>query len=202
MEHLSDHVIILLAAGSSSRMGKPKQMLNVNGTTLLQLAVSSSLSSQISSIVVVLGANAIEHQSVLNNLPITTVVNSDWSKGMGSSLKVGLRKAISVFPDMQAAMILVCDQPRLTSDHINTMARTFNQSKPIAIASQYNGTVGVPAIFDRSLFSRLLLIEDKAGARDVLRKLEKELITVPFAGGEIDLDTPEDYQRFIEGRLG
>jgi molybdenum cofactor cytidylyltransferase len=201
MEKYHDQAIVLLAAGSSSRMGTPKQMLIVNGRTMLQQAVNSAIASLIPNIIVVLGANAEQHDGIIKERAVMTIINKDWEKGMGSSLKAGLKKAISQYPTVQAVMVLVCDQPLLSSVHINKLATEYHKTQPMAIASRYNGINGVPAIFDRSIFSSLMMLKDESGAREVLKKLENNLITIPFEGGEIDLDTPDDYKNFIEGKV-
>jgi len=200
MTRYNDQVIILLAAGNSSRMGTSKQMLSVNGHTLLEHSVNCAVGSQIPNVIVVFGSHAHDHQAALKGRPITMEINQEWASGIGSSLKAGLKKAIQSYPNVQAIMVLVCDQPLLSSVHINRMASAYFQSRPLAVASQYNnGVVGVPALFDRSIFSSLMQLDDKLGAREILNKLNQELTLIPFVGGEIDLDTPEDYHRYING---
>lgn len=197
----SDFAIVILAAGSSKRMGKPKQMLEIHGTTLLQHSVNTAVASGIPNIVVVLGANAEEHKASLFNRPITLLENAQWERGMGSSLKVGVKKAIELFKDVQALIVMVCDQPLISSVHIGNLIKAFQAHEPLAIASGYNDSYGVPAVFDRSVFSLLIKIDDHSGARAILEKLKDDLVLVPFFGGEIDLDTPEEYQRFINGEF-
>ncbi len=197
MTQYNDQAIVLLAAGNSSRMGTSKQMLNMNGKTLLEHTVSCAVASHISNILVVLGANVTEHKAVLTGSPVSVLVNPDWAKGMGCSLKAGLKKIIDQYNNVQAVMVIVCDQPLLTSNHIDALAEVYQKRRPLAIASQYNGTYGVPAIFDRSIFSHVLMISDHSGAREVLQKMERELVMVPFDGGEIDLDTPQDYRDYM-----
>jgi molybdenum cofactor cytidylyltransferase len=193
-----NEAIVILAAGNSSRMGATKQTLDIGGQTLLNHAVNCALSSQIPNVVVVLGANLAETQNLVHGLPIMTVVNPDWNRGMGKSLKLGVSKAIEMNPMLEGIMIMVCDQPRVTVTHINEMGRIHIIKRPLAVASEYNGTLGVPVLFDRSVFSDLLMIDDQSGAKDVLKKIRTEVISIPLQGGEIDLDTPEDYQAFIQ----
>ena len=200
MNPTTDFAIVILAAGNSSRMGTSKQLLEVNGRTLLLHTVNSAIASQIPNIVVVLGANAEAHHVILKEKSATVIVNNDWIKGMGSSLKLGVKKAIEQYTDVQAIMVMVCDQPLISSIHINNLVKAYQQHGAIAVASHYNDTFGVPALFDRSVFSSLMKIGDEMGARQILKKLEQDLIPVPFIGGEIDLDTPEDYQKFIDGK--
>jgi molybdenum cofactor cytidylyltransferase len=125
-------------------------------------------------------------------------VNPDWNRGMGKSLKLGVSKAIEMNPMLEGIMIMVCDQPRVTVTHINEMGRIHIIKRPLAVASEYNGTLGVPVLFDRSVFSDLLMIDDQSGAKDVLKKIRTEVMSLPLLGGEIDLDTPEDYESFMQ----
>ena len=194
----TNEAIVLLAAGNSSRMGTSKQSLDMGGQTLLNHTVQCAISSQIPNVIVVLGAHLAETQNIVKGLPITTVVNPDWSRGMGKSLKLGVTKALEANPMLEGIMILVCDQPKISVTHINEMGRMHIIKRPLAVASAYKGTLGVPVLFDRSVFSDLLKVDDQAGARDVLKKIKSEVISLPFAGGEIDLDTPEDYQSFMQ----
>jgi molybdenum cofactor cytidylyltransferase len=194
----ANEAIVLLAAGNSSRMGTPKQALDIGGHTLLNHAVSCALASQIPNVIVVFGAHLTETQHLIQDLRVIPVVNPNWQLGMGSSLKLGINKAIEINSMLEGAMIMVCDQPKVTVTHINEMGRIHIIKRPLAVASEYNGTIGVPVLFDRSVFSSLLKIDNQSGAKEVLQKLKSEIITLPLAGGEIDLDTPEDYQSFMK----
>ena len=197
----ANEAIVLLAAGNSSRMGRPKQSLDIGGQTLLNHAVTCALASQIPNVVVVLGAHLTETSHQLHDLRVITVVNPNWQLGMGSSLKMGISKAIEINPLLEGAMVMVCDQPKVSVTHINEMGRIHIIKRPLAVASEYNGIVGVPVLFDRSVFSDLLKVDNQGGAKDVLRKIKSEIITLPLAGGEIDLDTPEDYQNFMNSSV-
>jgi molybdenum cofactor cytidylyltransferase len=194
----SNEAIVLLAAGNSSRMGTPKLALDIGGQTLLNHAVSCALASQIPNVVVVFGAHLTETQHLVQDLRVIPVVNPTWQLGMGNSLKLGISKAIEINPMLEGAMIMVCDQPKITVTHINEMGRIHIIKRPLAVASEYHGIIGVPVLFDRSVFSNLLQLDNQSGAKEVLQKIKSEIITLSLAGGEIDLDTPEDYQNFIK----
>jgi molybdenum cofactor cytidylyltransferase len=196
----ANEAIVLLAAGNSSRMGTAKQALDIGGQTLLNHAVSCAISSQIPNVVVVFGAHLNETLHLVQDLRIIPVVNPNWQLGMGSSLKLGISKAIEVNPMLEGAMLMVCDQPKISVTHINEMGRIHIIKRPLAVASEYNGVIGVPVLFDRSVFSNLLKVDNQSGAKEILQKIKSEIITLPFPGGEIDLDTPEDYQNFMKQR--
>jgi molybdenum cofactor cytidylyltransferase len=190
---------IVLAAGSSTRMGKSKQQLPVGNGTLLEHTIRCAVDSSQQNILVVLGAHAHQHQALIQHLPVTISVNIDWVMGMGNSLKFGVKKTLALWPDTQGLLVLVCDQPLLTATHLSTLTNTWLTRQPMAVASEYKSVAGVPAIFDRGVFQDLLSIRNPAGARELLLKWDAEVVRVPFAGGEIDLDTPEDYKSFLSG---
>ena len=201
MNGFSQQAIVILAAGSSTRMGVSKQMLDIGGESLLGHTVSCAMASQIPNVIVVLGSHAEEHQKMLEDLPIQIVVNDEWARGMGNSIKFGVRKAIEKYPELEAVFIVVCDQPKISARHLNEMGRIHMIRNPMAVASKYGDTVGVPVVFDRSVFSTLLMIDDHGGAKELLLKLEKETMHLPFEGGEIDLDTMEDYEKFMAHKV-
>jgi molybdenum cofactor cytidylyltransferase len=192
--------LILLAAGSSSRMGQPKQLLVLENEPLLLRSTKAVLSSGSENVTVVLGDNEKEHRSVISHLPVQIVVNQDWQKGMGSSIKTGLRHVLKNQPDVEAIIISVCDQPLLTSSHLNKIIAAYVQTHQSVVASYYSNSAGVPALFDKKLFSELLNIEDGQGAKVVLNKHSENLGLVDFPDGEIDLDTWKEYQNFISQR--
>jgi molybdenum cofactor cytidylyltransferase len=187
--------VILLAAGSSSRLGQSKQLVQVDGKTLLEKSAQAALDSEAGHVMVVLGAQATLHKKVIEKLAVEVVINEDWKKGMGNSLKAGLQHLISNYPKTEAVIITVCDQPFLTSEHLNKLIATYQKTKTEIVASSYNQTKGVPALFSRYLFGQLLELEEMAGARKIILNYPTDFPLVEFPRGEIDLDTPEDLAR-------
>jgi molybdenum cofactor cytidylyltransferase len=188
--------IIILAAGSSTRMGKPKQLLPVEGESLLHRATRTALRSKARIVVVVLGANEEDHRRAIKDLGADVIENPDWEKGMGSSLKAGL-KYLSGKDDISAVVIMVCDQPSVTSEHLDQLIDTHELTKKLVVASQYSGFPGVPALISRDLFDELKAIDDTNGAKKVIQGHLHETALVTLHGGEIDLDTPDEYQNYI-----
>ncbi len=186
--------IIILAAGSSSRMGQSKQLLDINGEPLLRRIVRIALDVVPDEVVVLLGANHEEHFKVIEDLPIKSVHNNNWERGMGSSIKAGLSHLLETSPSTSAVMILVCDQPLLTADHLKELKQAYITSGAPVAAMAYARTVGVPAIFEKSLFADLINLPDDKGAKIVIEK-NPSLLTIPFPEGSLDLDTPGDYER-------
>ncbi len=189
--------ILLLAAGSSSRMGRPKQLLLVEGEPLLLRTLRIALASKATNTVVVLGYQAKEIQSILNTQPVSVIVNPQWEKGMGNSFKFGLAEILKLKPDTSAVLTLVCDQPLLTTHHLDELLHHYTSTGKPIITSGYSKVQGVPTIFDRTIFPELLSIDDHQGAKHVIEKNPDRLVSVPFVGGEVDMDTPEDYDSLI-----
>jgi molybdenum cofactor cytidylyltransferase len=191
--------IIILAAGSSSRMGTSKQLLKINGEYLLRQTVVTAQITGIANTVVVLGANAEIHQSIIQNLQVDIVINAHWQTGMGSSLKAGLAYLKNKIRDLRGVIVLVCDQPLLTHSHLIDIINKHFQSKKKIIASKYDNTEGVPAFFSAELFPAMESLADSQGAKKIIEQNRDALATVLFSGGEIDLDTPDDYSQFLKG---
>jgi molybdenum cofactor cytidylyltransferase len=192
-----DISVLVLAAGASSRMGRPKQLLLVSGEPLLHKTVRIALSCKANKTFVVLGHQPVETQAILEGLPVSIFIHKQWPRGMGSSIKFGLTKILEANPDTSAVLILVCDQPLLTTAHLNNLIQHYRTTGKTIIASGYTNIQGVPALFDQLVFPELLSIKDEQGAKIILEKNPEQIATVPFIGGEIDLDTPEDYTSFV-----
>jgi molybdenum cofactor cytidylyltransferase len=188
--------IILLAAGASSRMGTSKQMMPVHGTPMLRSAVDIALHSKADRTVVVLGSNHIEHARLINDQKVSTVVNDRWSRGMGGSLKVGLNAVLSLDPSTEAVVVMLCDQPAVTSEYLNSLIDIFNLENKGIVASYYANAAGVPALFSRDFFQELSSMKDDGGAKSIIQKNSLHATHVDFARGVIDLDTPDDYRKF------
>lgn len=192
--------IIVLAAGSSSRMGRSKQLLDIDGQPLLCRCVDHALAASPSQVVVVLGANEKPHRELLEKLPVQILSNFYWKTGMGSSIKTGLNYLIQSGAELDAVILMVCDQPALTSDHLQKLIQIFHEKKKAIIASGYSNSSGVPVLFSRSFFSNLLLLNDDQGAKKIVQQFPDQVETVAFPNGSIDLDTEEDYQNFLKNK--
>lgn len=188
--------ILLLAAGSSSRMGQSKQLLSIHGKTLLQRITETCLSANTGRVIVALGARESEHRKKIQHLPVDIVSNPDWQKGMGSTIKVGINYINNQTPTARAVIISVCDQPHLTAQHLVQMSKEFEKQNQSIIASTYKKTRGVPALFDEFYFDALMQLEDTAGAKKIIQQYSNNVIDLPFPQGAIDLDTIEDYNTF------
>src|ERR1700741_1701755 len=160
--------IVLLAAGSSGRLGKSKQLLPYKGTTLLQHLINEATRSSAIGVVVVLGADAetIRHRIKTENIHI--VINEIWNEGMASSIRTGINKLQEIFPKADAAILIVCDQPFVTGLLLNKLIVTHRETgKPIVVSS-FDNTGGPPALFHQSMFPELLLLTGDKGARMIV----------------------------------
>ncbi len=182
--------IVILAAGGSSRLGSPKQLLPYAGITLVRHAADTALQTG-SQVVVVVGSEADKVRESLIGLHVRIVENPDWKEGMSSSIRVGIS---SLQPDADSAVIALCDQPKIAAAHLQALASVVDQFQPIA-ASSYDGTLGAPCAFNRSVFPKLLALKGDSGARELIRNAETSVIAVPFEAGNLDIDTQADYDR-------
>ncbi len=189
--------IVLLAAGSSSRMGRNKMTIVYKGITLIDRAVQAALSSAVDHTVVVSGANRKQNESLISRSEVELVFNESWESGIGSSIKCGLKMMMMKNKKLDAVIISVCDQPSLSFEIFDKLVDTYAQTGKQIIASAYGGIRGAPVLYDKVFFEDLLNIPDEHGAKQHLveNASEKIMATIPFAGGEVDIDTVEDLKK-------
>lgn len=190
--------VIILAAGQSSRLGSPKQLLKIKGTNLLQHSINAALGSNADQVLVVLGSSSGEIKKQLNSDQITILENPDWESGMSSSLRCGLTKVISDNTDIQAVILMVCDQPFVSSDLLNELISAYQNGDKAIIASFYDDVPGTPALFHQNMFQELLSLEGDKGARSLFKKFASQTATVSFKEGSIDIDTLENYKNLAK----
>jgi molybdenum cofactor cytidylyltransferase len=185
--------VILLAAGGSFRLGEPKQLLPYQGKTLLEHALQAAAALRAAS-VLVLGANADRLLKMVSNKAIETVVNDNWEEGMASSIRVGLRRMLDLHPDIKGIICMVCDQPFVTEKLLEELLERYYQTGKPIIASGYSNTIGTPAFFDNTVFSRLLELKGDEGAKRIMKENPEWVDIVDFPAGNIDIDTQSDYE--------
>ncbi|MDQ3283175.1 MAG: nucleotidyltransferase family protein [Acidobacteriota bacterium] len=185
---------VVLAAGSSSRMGSPKQLLRFGGITLLRRATLAAIDAGCDPVVVVTGAHAELSRQELEGLHVREAINRDWESGMASSIRSGIEAA----RDCDAAVLMLCDQPRVDAHVIAQLIAAFRENDAPIVASSYGGSFGVPALFSSVLFDELTQLHGAAGAKQIIAKQIADAKLIAFAGGETDVDTPEDFQRLLE----
>jgi molybdenum cofactor cytidylyltransferase len=187
--------LIILAAGASTRMGTPKQLLAYRGCTLIRHMAEVAIASYCKPIAVVLGANAERIKPEISQLPIKIVENQQWEEGMSTSIRVGLEALLAMNPNLDAVAIALCDQPLVSSPTLERIVEAYHLTGKPIIASEYSGTLGVPALFNRTLFSELMTLKSTEGAKKLIKKHIHEVFSVPFSEGAIDIDTPKDYEQ-------
>jgi molybdenum cofactor cytidylyltransferase len=189
---------VVLAAGSSSRMGSPKQTLQFRGESLLRRSALAALGAGCRPVIVVTGAHAELSRRELEGLDVLEVLNTSWETGMASSIRAGLDGLVGAGADAEAAVLMLCDQPHVTVEVISGLVAAHRATGKPVIASTYGGSFGVPALFSRTLFDELARLEGAAGAKQVIKRYASEARFLPFQGGEVDVDTPDDFSRLIE----
>jgi molybdenum cofactor cytidylyltransferase len=173
---------VVLAAGSSSRLGEPKQLVMLAGETLLERAVRMTHEAGCSPIVVVLGASAERIMEQCDLSDAVVVLNEHWAEGMGSSVRLGVAAA----GDAEGVVLMTCDQPAVTASHLRSLIDSGGVT-----ASAYAGRQGVPAYFPSSAFAGLIKLRGDMGARELLRGA----VAINLPNGEIDIDTIDDLAR-------
>jgi CTP:molybdopterin cytidylyltransferase MocA len=184
---------IVLAAGASRRLGQPKQLLMHGGETMIERAIRLANEAGAAPVITVLGAfhELIREAVQLSNF--TPVINNAWNQGISTSIQAGLAALLDSDPQTPGALVLACDQPRLSAEHLRAMLEVFcAQAEPGIVASTYDGVFGVPAVFPREVFAELRALRGDKGARALLVQPPCPLVALPFPGGEIDIDLPAD----------
>ena len=177
---------IVLAAGASTRMGQPKQLLAYRGKTLVEHVAGEALAAGFAPVIVVLGAGAEEIETSVRELPVLLVENSDWASGMGSSIAAGMK----VLPECDGVAILLADQPLVTAAHLLSMRGSFCGD---IVAARYNERLGVPTIFPKRLFGALAELHGHQGARTLLRSPDEQVAAFDLPEAAMDVDTPGDW---------
>ena len=188
---------VIIAAGSSSRLGQPKQLLVFEGETLLQRAIRLANEAHTEPLLVVLGAHREQIESGMELSTATVIVNPDWEEGMAASIRVAIlalreRERAS---EIAGILLMVCDQPAVTAEHLRAMLVAFEQDRNSAIASVYAGKRGIPAIFPQESFAELLALRGDTGARGLLSDPNRKVVELALEGGGVDVDQPDDLLR-------
>ncbi|WP_229499099.1 nucleotidyltransferase family protein [Nostoc mirabile] len=179
-------------------MGTPKQLLPIQGRSLLRHLAAISIASLCNPVIVVLGASVHQTRPEIEDLPLQVVENQHWQSGMGTSISAGLAALLEQKPALNAVLILVCDQPFVSTALINQLVVAYQSTDYQIVATTYLETVGVPALFSDRYFSELLSLNSDTGARQIIQQHLNETYTLAFPKGAIDLDTPDQYQAFLD----
>jgi molybdenum cofactor cytidylyltransferase len=193
--------ILLLAAGSSSRMGQPKQLLQWGEQTLIEHQIQTLLQTG-NPVNVVLGSNSDIILPVIQQFPATIAINTDWESGMGSSISFGIRQIIQNFPDANGVLISLLDQPMITASYLQKMLSAFQSGlRQFIVSRSASGWTGVPVLFDRCYFMELAELRNEEGAKKIVKSHEENVIQLDAGELPEDMDTPEIYQHLLNKYL-
>jgi molybdenum cofactor cytidylyltransferase len=186
--------VIILAAGSSSRLGSPKQLLVYSDKTLLQTGIDNAKQINANPVILVLGANKELIEDHTDTKGVFVIENDNWKSGIASSITTAVTTLYDKFPGTEFIILMVCDQPFADTTILNKLLLKQKETGKAIVASEYENTKGTPALFHRSLFHELAALKGDMGAKEILTKYENESAYVSFKGGGIDIDTVEDYK--------
>lgn len=186
--------IVILAAGGSSRMGRPKQLLQLDGKSLVRGAAQTAIDAGGKPIVLVTGAAAEEVGVELRDLPVHLASNPAWQMGMGSSIQAGMARLMQIDPILDAAIIMLSDQPHVSAESLRNLLREHIETEKPLCAASFGDTVAPPALFARQFFNELLSIPAQHGAKQILLSHSSDLRRVNCPEAARDVDTPADYE--------
>lgn len=189
--------IIILAAGNSSRLGRPKQLLQYKESTLLKNTISEALKVKNSFVIIVTGSN---HNLIVEEIDLaeaTFFFNPEWESGMSSSIVKGINELLILNPDCEQCILAVCDQPFVTSSVFENLIIESKKIEKGIAASAYAETLGTPVLFEKKYFQDLLELNGQEGAKKLIKKYTADVVSVPFEKGNIDIDTEGDYFKLI-----
>ena len=187
--------ILILAAGSSTRMGDIKQLLPYKHTTLLGWAIEQAQKSSIKDVFCVLGAYKESIEQQISKYSSKIIYNPNYGSGLSSSIVNGIKYLEE--KNVEAILIMLADQPHITSEYLNTLIETSKIHPSKIIASNYKDSVGVPAIFPKIYFNELLNLKGDKGAKYFLQKHDSNVIKTNYPQNLVDIDTPNDYKRLL-----
>lgn len=197
---MSAAAAVVLAAGASRRLGRSKQLLPFRGRPLVRGAVEAAMDAGARPLVVVTGASADEVAAAVADLPVSTVHNPRWTDGIAGSIAAGVSAIRSAWPDCPAILLLACDQPLVTAQLLRDLLDLRRARDAPAAATAYAGTIGIPAVFGRSMFPSLLQLIGDAGAKSILLRHRSAVATLDFPDAATDIDTAADAQQLRQAR--
>jgi molybdenum cofactor cytidylyltransferase len=191
---------IVLAAGASKRFGRPKQLLSVAGTTMIEHVLHVVRATSVEEVVVVLGHSAAQ---IVQRIPAwcRIALNEDWETGISSSIRVGLE---AINGDVEAVLFVLADQPHVTSEGIERILQAYYGSMNPIVVPAYHGQRAPPVLFDHSLFSELKGLRGDMGGRQVIARFANQVLAVEMQSSDMffDIDTPTDYEEFLKRNEG
>jgi molybdenum cofactor cytidylyltransferase len=193
---------VVLAAGGSTHFGQPKQLAIFRGEPFVRRVVAAANAAGCAPIVVVVGADAAQVTSELARLSVSIATNRNWPNGMGSSIAVGVKHAANIAADLDAVILLTCDQPFVNAAALRQLIQLHLETGKPIVASAYADTLGIPALFDRSCFADLSQLRGDTGAKGIILARRHDVAPSNFPAAAIDVDTTADYEKLNQTSLG
>lgn len=190
--------VLMIAAGESKRMGSPKQLLVVEGETIINRMIHIVKKAVNFPTYVILGAFAETIQAQFPNLEINIVNNTHWQEGMASSIRLGLNTAKAQIPALDGVMVVLCDQPYITESTITALLQLQKEKDTPMAAAYYDDVMGTPALFHSRIFNELLSLKGDMGAKRIIQSRPEKVAKLHFEKGLLDIDTKEDYQALLK----
>ena len=192
---------IILAAGPSSRLGRPKQLVEVNGQSLIERALDAANGAGCEPVLVVTGANDQQVVARIRTCGAKIVRNVEWKQGLGSSIRAGIERLLKSDPETSAVLLMVCDQPLVRTQHLRRLINLRHETGRPIVCSRYAETVGVPAIFGREFFGELMQLGEY-GAKKLLLSHPDQSAQISLPEAELDIDEEADIERLDSGERG
>ena len=188
--------IIILAAGKSSRLGHPKQLLPFKGKSLINHCIKTA--KKVSAhVLVITGAERMRIESEIKDDAVLVVHNPEWEEGMASSIRHGLSYLTENLQNITSVILMVCDQPFVSAELLHNLIVEKEKTSKSIVASSYSEIAGTPVLFDKSIFPELMELRGDIGARKIITRHKDNLATVAFPLGNVDMDTAEDYRKLM-----
>lgn len=189
---------LLLTAGSSSRMGEPKALLSWGPKTVIQHILDQIQEAGLEKVLLVTGAHHQEIQTAFRGEPIPICYHRDWELGMGSSISKGIQAIEQQFVGVSAVLVLLVDQPLISSAYLRELTTAHSRNSNAIIASDYGDFAGVPALFPREFWDALKQIPTGQGAKGLIARFREQCSILNPAEAIVDIDTPEAYQQALK----
>src|ERR1051325_317751 len=186
---------IVLAAGGSSRFGRPKQLLVFEGESLVRRSMRVAAEAGCDPVIVVVGNVRDQIETELRETTAIIVENCQWQRGLGTSIRSGLRDLLGATLKLRAVVLLACDQPFIDKRIITSLYLQWRNSGKSIVTANYANTLGIPALFERIWFDSLLALPDDSGAKMLIESHLAYVTEIEFPKGAIDIDTPMDVER-------
>lgn len=164
---------------------------------MLKHAVDEAVNADTAAVVVMLGENAALFTKEIDNEKARVIENKKWKEGMASSIRLGLNTLLSIHPSVESVILMVCDQPFISTAVLNGLLAIHRQTGKPVVACNYGETIGTPALFYKSLFHELMQLKGDKGAKSIIRQYKEEMAMLQFPMGRIDIDSQTDYEKLI-----